>query len=98
MSKMKRVAIAADIFSNPTRITQRHKDGFNVAYADGSASWVLRGALSTDLPKTINLYGDPTNTTIAANAFDALGTNDTTAAANNAVMQAVWQMLDNRAK
>jgi prepilin-type processing-associated H-X9-DG protein len=98
ISRMKRVAVAADIFANPTRITQRHKDGLNVAYADGSVEWVLRGALSKDLPKTINLYGDPTNTAIAANAFDALGTNDTTSSANNAVMQAVWQMLDIRGR
>jgi prepilin-type processing-associated H-X9-DG protein/prepilin-type N-terminal cleavage/methylation domain-containing protein len=98
ISKMKRVAIAADIFATPTRITQRHKDGFNVAFADGSVSWLQRGSLSHDLPNTISLYGDPTNTAIAANAFDALGSNDATASSNNAVMQAVWQMLDTSAR
>jgi len=98
ISKMKRVAIAADIFATPTRITQRHKDGFNVAFADGSVTWVQRGSLSHDLPKTINLYGDSANTAIASNAFDALGSNDATTASNNAIMQAVWQMLDTSAR
>ena len=47
---MHRIAIAADIFSNPIRITQRHTKGFNAAYADGSANWVERDALTRDLP------------------------------------------------
>jgi len=99
ISKMKRVAIAADIFANPIRIQQRHTTGFNVAYADGSATWIERRALSNDLPKTVNLYGNPTNQqTIAANAFENLQMDDTTSNARNPLMQAIWEMLDNRGK
>jgi prepilin-type N-terminal cleavage/methylation domain-containing protein/prepilin-type processing-associated H-X9-DG protein len=100
LSKMKHVAMAADIFANPIRIQQRHTTGFNVAYADGSATWVLRKAMTNDLPKSVNLYAlNPPNTqNITANAFEGMGTNDVTSNTNNALMQAIWEMLDNRAK
>jgi prepilin-type N-terminal cleavage/methylation domain-containing protein/prepilin-type processing-associated H-X9-DG protein len=99
ISKMHRIAIAADIFSNPIRITQRHTKGFNAAYADGSANWVERDALTRDLPTTINLYGNPANPqTIAPNAFEALGMDDTTSNTRNPLMQAIWEMLDRRSR
>jgi prepilin-type processing-associated H-X9-DG protein len=99
ISKMKRTAIAADIFGFPVRINQRHQKGFNVAYADGSATWCEREALKNDLPKSVNLYGNPANATaIAANAFEAMGLNDATSATNNPLMQAIWEMLDTRGK
>ena len=96
LSKMKRSAIAADIFSNPMRIQQRHQKGFNVAYADGSAEWVERKALTNDLPPTVMLYGSQQKT-VPAGAFEAINT-DNTSNANNHVMQAIWEMLDRRAK
>ena len=98
LSRMKRVAIAADVISNPIRIEQRHKKVFNVAYADGSADAVDRGALKNDLPTSVNLYGNPAKATaVPAGAFEALQ-GDKTANTNNHIMQAVWEMLDQRGK
>jgi prepilin-type N-terminal cleavage/methylation domain-containing protein/prepilin-type processing-associated H-X9-DG protein len=94
LSNMKRAAIAADIFTNPQRIRQRHEKGFNVAYADGSAEWIDRKTLDNDLPTTIMLYGTK-STAIPAGAFNAL--TESTGAANH-VMQAIWEMLDRRGK
>jgi prepilin-type N-terminal cleavage/methylation domain-containing protein/prepilin-type processing-associated H-X9-DG protein len=96
LSKLKRVAIATDIISNPTRIRQRHEKGFNAAYADGSAVWVERQAITNDLPATINLYGTQSRA-VAKGAFEAI-TTDQTSTANNPIMQAIWQMLDTRGK
>jgi prepilin-type N-terminal cleavage/methylation domain-containing protein/prepilin-type processing-associated H-X9-DG protein len=98
LGRMKRAAIAGDMFINPIRVKTRHKSSFNVAYADGSAEQVDAGSLSKDLPTSIHLYGNPSNnTSIPAGAFDAIA-NDTTSNANNPVMQAVWEMLDARGR
>jgi len=98
LSRLKRVAIAADMFISPIRITQRHKSSYNVAYADGSAEMVDRGTLTNDLPTSIHLYGkESDNTAIPAGAFDKI-TTDTTSTANTPVMQAIWEMLDKRGK
>jgi prepilin-type N-terminal cleavage/methylation domain-containing protein/prepilin-type processing-associated H-X9-DG protein len=98
ISRMKRVAMVADIFSTPGRIEQRHKKAFNVAYADGSGEQIDRATLSNDLPTSVNLYGNTAMAKpISAGAFDAL-TSDATTAANNPVMQAIWEMLDKRAR
>jgi prepilin-type processing-associated H-X9-DG protein len=98
IGRMKRVAIAADIFSNPMRIVQRHKKAFNVAYADGSAEQVDRASLTNDLPTSVNLYGNASMAkAIPAGAFDAI-TTDATSATNNPVMQAIWEMLDKRGR
>ncbi len=96
LAKMKRAAIAADIFSNPMRIRQRHEKGINVAYSDGSAEWVERRAFDNDLPKTVRLYGMTTTQTNVP-AFNTLIT-DNTGNTNNPIMQAVWEMLDRRGK
>ena len=96
ISRMKRVAIAADIFSNPFRVTQRHKSAFNVAYADGSAETVPRDTLTNDLPASIQLYGTRP-TAVPAKAFDSI-TTDATSASNNHIMQAIWEMLDKRGR
>jgi prepilin-type N-terminal cleavage/methylation domain-containing protein/prepilin-type processing-associated H-X9-DG protein len=98
LGRMKRAAIAGDMFINPMRIQVRHKSTFNVAYADGSAEQVDRGTLTNDLPTSIHLYGkESDNTAIPAGAFDKI-TSDATSNTNNAVMQAIWEMLDRRAK
>ena len=98
IGRMKRVALAADIFSNPYRITQRHKTSFNVAYADGSAENVPRDTLKNDLPESVDLYGNPkTKRTVAPGAFEAIQT-DATGASHNPVMQAIWEMLDRRGR
>jgi prepilin-type N-terminal cleavage/methylation domain-containing protein/prepilin-type processing-associated H-X9-DG protein len=50
LARMKRAAIAADIFSDAARgIDSRHKKGLNVLYADGSARWVDRGLIQSEL-------------------------------------------------
>jgi prepilin-type processing-associated H-X9-DG protein len=95
LSNMKRAAIAADIFTNAQRIRQRHEKGFNVAYADGSAEWVERKTLDNDLPATVMLYGTK-STAVPAGAFNTLV--EQTSTNNNHIMQAVWEMLDRRAK
>jgi prepilin-type N-terminal cleavage/methylation domain-containing protein/prepilin-type processing-associated H-X9-DG protein len=98
LSRMKRAAIAGDMFINPIRIKVRHKTAFNVAYADGSVETLDAGILSNDLPASIHLYGNPNNNTaIAPKAFDAI-TSDQTSNANNPVMQAIWEMLDARGR
>jgi prepilin-type N-terminal cleavage/methylation domain-containing protein/prepilin-type processing-associated H-X9-DG protein len=98
LSRLKRVAIAGDMFISPIRIEQRHKKAFNVAYADGSAEMIDRGTLTNDLPTSIHLYGkESDNTAIPQGAFDKI-TTDTTSSANTPVMQAIWEMLDRRAK
>ena len=42
ISKMKSQAIAADLVCAPAYVLNRHKDGINVLYGDGSAHWVQR--------------------------------------------------------
>jgi prepilin-type N-terminal cleavage/methylation domain-containing protein/prepilin-type processing-associated H-X9-DG protein len=94
LNKMRRAAIAADIFSTPMRIQQRHTKGINVAYADGSVNWVEREALKRDLPKLIKLYGSSQQT---PGSFEALP--DTWSGnGNNTIMHAIWEMLDTRGK
>ncbi len=100
---MKRSAIAADIFADPVRLNQRHNKGINVAYADGSAEWVDRKTLTNDLPPTVNQWGDPTKPMAIPAPFETLSDSfGTTISGNtvdcNLVMEAVWQMLDNRGK
>jgi prepilin-type N-terminal cleavage/methylation domain-containing protein/prepilin-type processing-associated H-X9-DG protein len=42
-------AIFADLTAVPARVNLRHKDGVNVLYGDGSASWVPRSAFNEPL-------------------------------------------------
>jgi len=97
LGKMKRSALAADIFSTPVRITQRHEKGINVAYSDGSAEWVERKALTNDVPKTVRLYGITTTPTTPV-AFESLTDLFPATSTGNPVMQAIWEMLDRRAR
>ncbi|MEA2707879.1 MAG: hypothetical protein QOF78_480 [Phycisphaerales bacterium] len=103
LSKMKRAAVVADIFSGPMRIQQRHEKGINIAFADGSAEWVERKALTNDLPASVRLYGLTTTQTPLPAKFedldDAFGKTKTGGTVDcNVVMQAVWEMLDRRGK
>lgn len=98
LSRMKRVAIAADIFTTPVRVTTRHKKVLNVAYADGSAEAVDRGALTNDLPDSVDLYGNPAKkTAVPRGAFEAIN-SEQTGPSNNHIMQAIWQMLDTKGR
>ena len=94
ITKMKRAAIAADLFSTPHRMFERHKKGFNVGFSDGHIVWVDREKINKSLPKTVKLYGT-TDTNVQA--FDALDFNfgqPYGAAGCNAIMQAIWEMAD----
>jgi prepilin-type N-terminal cleavage/methylation domain-containing protein len=97
ISKMKRVALCADIFATPQRLNQRHPKGINVAYSDSSAMWVERKALTNDL-QPIRLYG-LTTTLSTPVAFEAqTDTFIVNRAIGNTLMQSIWDMLDRRGK
>lgn len=49
-------AIVADILSVPVHLQQRHKDGVNVGYGDGSASWLEAGKFDETLDLIDNSY------------------------------------------
>jgi prepilin-type N-terminal cleavage/methylation domain-containing protein/prepilin-type processing-associated H-X9-DG protein len=51
LSKMKSLALAADIVSTTTIVSARHSSGVNVVYGDGSAHYVDRGTFAADLAK-----------------------------------------------
>jgi len=95
ISKMKHVAIAADIFSTPWRLNQRHSTGINVVYSDSSAFWVERKALTQEVPKTVRLYG-LTTTPTTPGAFESLSDTFVATSQGNPIMQAIWEMLDRR--
>jgi prepilin-type N-terminal cleavage/methylation domain-containing protein len=97
ISKLKRSAFAADIFSTPIRLTQRHKDGINTLYSDGSATWVERAALTKEVPATVRLYGLTTTQTTPV-AFESLTDLFPATSTGNPVMQAIWEMLDRRGR
>ena len=98
ISKMKRVTVSSDIFSTPWRLNQRHNKGINVLYADGSADWVERKALTNDIPKSVKLYGKTTPLTAWTTPFESLPDAFVAEVPGNTIMQAIWEMLDTRAK
>jgi prepilin-type N-terminal cleavage/methylation domain-containing protein/prepilin-type processing-associated H-X9-DG protein len=51
LTRMKSLALAADIVSTTTIVAARHSSGVNVLYGDGSAHYVERGHFSADLAK-----------------------------------------------
>jgi prepilin-type N-terminal cleavage/methylation domain-containing protein/prepilin-type processing-associated H-X9-DG protein len=48
-------AIFADLTALPARVDLRHRDGINVLYGDGGASWVARSAFDKSLKKCTSL-------------------------------------------
>jgi prepilin-type N-terminal cleavage/methylation domain-containing protein len=106
ITKMKHVAIAADIFATPQRINQRHRTGINVVYSDSSAMWVERAALKNELPKFIQVYGNPSPTKkvpLVPGLFDTWADSfpaDTTSVNSgvNTTLQGFWELLDRRGK
>jgi len=97
ISKMKRIALAADIFSSPWRLNQRHNKGLNVLYADGSATWFERKTLTNDIPKSVRLYGKTTTYTAWPTPFEQLPDTYSGEEANP-IMQAIWEMFDTAGK
>ena len=49
LSEFRSKAIFADLVAAPGRVDQRHMQGVNVLYGDGSAGWVARSAFNKDL-------------------------------------------------
>ncbi|HEX8522774.1 MAG TPA: type II secretion system protein [Tepidisphaeraceae bacterium] len=107
ITKMKRVALVADIFATPQRINYRHTTGINVAYSDSSAMWVERKALSNDLPTSVQLYGVPGRSASYPlpnkNFFNTWSdqfraADPQTLRATNGYLQGMWEVLDRRAK
>lgn len=102
LSRMARMAYAADIFTNPVRVRQRHKSGFNASYTDGSVMWIElspieRGGMTKAIPSSVYLYGDRARlTTLAPMTWENITDDLTNVPGRDALHQAIWQMLDKR--
>ena len=59
LTRLKNVAILADLANSPTRLDTRHVAGVNVLYGDGSARWVGRGAFADPLARSAEPAGFP---------------------------------------
>ena len=98
ITRLKRVALFADIFSSPHRLNQRHPNGINVGYADGSAKWVERGVINKNenLP-AVHVWGNkstpPVKPTLEfenlSQVFQDHPTKETAT-----LMQSIWEHLD----
>ncbi len=86
-------AMAADIFSSPTRVNYHHKNGINVLYSDGSAKWFSTKAFEK-LPATWTLPPGCTGWTTNVMPWTSLPDAFTTAPAANGTMAACWELLD----
>jgi prepilin-type N-terminal cleavage/methylation domain-containing protein/prepilin-type processing-associated H-X9-DG protein len=73
-------AIVADLIATETHVQRRHKDGINVLYGDGAATWVDRSALRYDL-------GDGTYR-------DVLKELDHMGADMNGKIDSLWGLMD----
>jgi prepilin-type N-terminal cleavage/methylation domain-containing protein/prepilin-type processing-associated H-X9-DG protein len=51
LTRLKNLALAADIISTPAIVGARHSSGVNTLFGDGSAHYVEKGAFQTDLAK-----------------------------------------------
>ncbi len=71
LTKMKSLAIAADIVSTSALVAERHSSGVNTLYGDGSAHYVERGTFAADLAKLGN------GAFSSSNNANALNTNVT---------------------
>jgi prepilin-type N-terminal cleavage/methylation domain-containing protein len=52
LAQMKNKAILADLINMPSSVTQRHRKGINVLYANGSGAWVAREEFDDQKNKT----------------------------------------------
>jgi len=73
LSKIKSLALIADIAVNPAAIKERHKDGLNVYYGHGGAKWVPLSALRANV-KSVAFLAEPEGAT--DNAAFNVGYND----------------------
>jgi prepilin-type N-terminal cleavage/methylation domain-containing protein/prepilin-type processing-associated H-X9-DG protein len=103
LSKFRQRALAADIFSSPTRVGRVHKKGINAVYADGSAKWFETSRFEK-MPATWKLppggWGSPWSTTIVPwqDLGEAFNTKKDGSTANaNGTMAACWELLDRAA-
>ena len=56
LSNYKKMALFADVFASYTRIRPSHKEGFQVAYADGSVKFVPISLIDADLAQMNNVF------------------------------------------
>jgi len=54
-------AVLSDVVSHELFVDQRHKDGVNVAYGDGTVKWVRREAFAANLPPTTGGFSTTNN-------------------------------------
>jgi len=54
LTKLKSLALVADIISTPALVGERHSSGVNTLFGDGSAHYVEKAAFSADLAKVGN--------------------------------------------
>jgi prepilin-type N-terminal cleavage/methylation domain-containing protein len=59
LSEFRNKAIFADLMNSPPRLNQRHKDGLNVLYGNGSARWVRRDSFNDVLSVLRDPAGNP---------------------------------------
>jgi prepilin-type N-terminal cleavage/methylation domain-containing protein len=91
LSKFRNRAMAADLFSSPSRINLRHKKVINVLYSDGSAK-TYDIAPFAKLPKTWKLPPGANGFSTSVPEFKSLG--ESFSPGNNGTMAACWELLD----
>jgi prepilin-type N-terminal cleavage/methylation domain-containing protein/prepilin-type processing-associated H-X9-DG protein len=100
LTKMKGRALAADIFSAPSRVNWRHVKGINVLYADGSAKWYGDKPFSNNmLPGSPSVFPTtwifpPGVSGWSTNVPNFSTLNDTFSVNNNGTMACIWELLD----
>jgi type II secretory pathway pseudopilin PulG len=72
LSEFKNKAIFADLMNSPPRLNQRHKDGLNVLYGNGSARWVRRDSFDDPLSTLPDPAGNPAGFVIHNPTVDAI--------------------------
>jgi prepilin-type N-terminal cleavage/methylation domain-containing protein/prepilin-type processing-associated H-X9-DG protein len=70
--------IVADLLATEAHVKRRHRDGLNVLYSDGSARWQ---------PRSIFVWDE------GSGAVDYLAKTQSLGAANNAVMDTLWESM-----
>jgi prepilin-type N-terminal cleavage/methylation domain-containing protein len=92
LSKFKNRALAADIFSTPSRVKLHHKTGINVLYSDGSAKWFETKRFEKLPPTWTEPPGGSGVFSGSIVEWQTLPENFTLSA--NGTMAACWELLD----
>jgi prepilin-type N-terminal cleavage/methylation domain-containing protein len=94
LSKFRNRAMAADLFSSPSRVNLHHKKGINVLYSDGSAKWFDTKRFEKLAPTWTNPPGSTGNSVFAGTITAWLTLPDGFATSANGTMAACWELLD----